>query len=129
MSSNYSNYRISIGGVTLNDTMVSKGTYRLEKAEREINAWRDANGTDHIDNYNDMKTVITFSLRERSLAEQEAIITMFSSLENLSVTYWDDFVANYSTGTFFMHPPEFRHRNIEKDSILYDTTEIVLEEY
>lgn len=124
----YAQYRVKIGTTTIKNTMIAPETYQIVKNERVIYTWKDANQVEHRDMEDDLKTEISFSIRERTMAEQASIASIFATLKNLTVEYWDDIVGDYVTGTFYMEAPTFntvRHGA----SLLYRETPIRLIEY
>ena len=74
------------------------------------------------------KMDIQFSLRERSLAEQDSIKDIFAFQEEIAVTYWDDAACSYKSGRFRMEAPEFSHISTV-GGINYAETPIHLIEY
>lgn len=129
MSDNYLGYRLKIGNTIIYSKWIAPGSYSATPKERIVATWLDADQKTHRDVVSTGKMEIVFSVRERSKAEQAEIATIFSSYNNLSVTYWDDRSAVYRTGLFFMTPPTFKHKNAQAGSITYDPTQIKLTEY
>lgn len=124
----YAQYRVKIGTTVIKNTMIAPESYSIVKNERLIYTWTDANQVEHRDMEDDLKTEISFSIRERTMAEQADIASVFSTLKNLTVEYWDDILGDYATGTFYMDPPTFttvRHGA----SLMYRETAIHLIEY
>lgn len=125
----YLGYRLKINNTIIYSNWIAPGSYQATPKERLVYSWEDANEKKHRDVLPDPQYEITFSLRERTLAEQISIAPIFSSYENISVTFWDDVNAVYKTGLFFMTRPTFSHKNAQAGSIMYDQTQIVLTEY
>jgi len=125
----YLGYRLSINNTIIYSNLIAPGSYSLQKQQRMVYTWKDANQVEHHDATGVPKIVISFSLRERSLSEQASVAGIFSSYENITVTYWDDIAGDYETGTFYMDPPTFSHHNAQAGSIMYDPTQITLTEY
>ena len=71
---------------------------------------------------------IQFSLRQRNLTEQNNLTGLFSTQENIPVTYLDDASCTYKNGTFRMEAPEFSHISTV-GGINYEATPIHLIEY
>ena len=124
----YSGYRIIINGITIWNSLISKGTYQAVPQKRIAASWEDANLISHEEVLSNRKMDISFALRERSLEEQESIMGIFALEENVPVTYWDDKTCTYKTGTFKMEAPKFQHRNTI-GGINYNPTTIHLIEY
>lgn len=124
----YSGYRIIINGITIWNSLISKGTYQTIPQKRIAASWEDANIISHEEVLSNRKMDISFALRERSLEEQEAIMGIFALEENVPVTYWDDKTCTYKTGTFKMEASKFQHRNTI-GGINYNPTTIHLIEY
>lgn len=124
----YGGYRIVINGTTITNDLIQKGTYKATPTKRIVDSWLDANLIEHQDVLPTRKMDIQFSLRERSLSEQDSLKGLFSRQENISVTYWDDKSCTYKTGTFRMEEPEFSHLNTV-GGINYAETPIHLIEY
>ena len=124
----YNNYRLIINGITISNDLVQKGTYKAIPTKRVVATWLDANFIEHQDVLPTRKMDITFSLRQRSLAEQDSLKGIFAVQENISVTYWDDVTCAYKTGTFRMEALEFSVLNTI-GGINYAETPIHLIEY
>lgn len=125
----YLGYRITIGETNITNDLIQKGSWKYSPVKKIIKEWEDANGTIHQDIRTLPRVEISFSIRVRTLTEQESLASLFATQENLSVTYWDDITCTYKTGTFFMNAPTFNHLNTATGQILYDATEIHLTEY
>lgn len=125
----YEGYRIKIGDVVIPDTLISQGTYEFVNERRQIRSWQDANGIFHNDYFQRLQASITFSIRERSLEDHESIKGIFSKMENVAVTYWDDYDCEYKTGTFEMKKPKIKHRFAPNGTLFYEATQIALGEY
>lgn len=124
----YNGYRIIINGVTVWNSLISKGTYQAVPQKRIAASWEDANLISHEEVLSNRKMDISFALRERSLEEQESIRGIFALEENIPVTYWNDKTCEYKTGTFKMEAQKFQHRNTI-GGINYNPTTIHLIEY
>ena len=129
MSLSYLGYRVKIGNTIISNDLIKKGSYSFVKGKRMVADWEDAVKTEHQNLMTKRKVKISFSLRERDLAEQDSIKGIFQSEENLPVTYWDDYDCEYKSGTFFMEAPEIQHENTAVGGIFYATTPIKLTEY
>lgn len=127
--SEYDNIRISINSTDIPNSLIAKGTYSFIKDKRVAGEWTDGNGITHQDIFTDRKVTITFSIRERSLTEQESIVGIFAAQEDVPVEYWDDYDCTYKTGMFRMNAPTIQHLTVANNDIEYATTQIVLEEY
>lgn len=125
----YSGYRIEINGVKISNSFISQGSYSLKKTRRVLSEYYDANGVKHEELSNRETAEISFSIRERSMKEQEQLSAIFAQYENVTVTYWDDASTTYKTGIFKMERPRFSHRNTRHGSINYAKTTINLKEY
>lgn len=128
MSTTYAGYRLIIGGTTVSNDLIQKGSYSFKKEKRIATQFKDSVLVDHQQVLPTRKVVISFSLRERDLDEQDSIKGIFATQENISVTYWDDYECVYNTGTFYMEAPEITHRNTV-GGINYNSTPITLTEY
>ena len=124
----YNGYRIALNGITVTNDLVQKGTYKAIPTKRVVATWLDANFIEHQDVLPTRKMDIQFSLRQRSLAEQDSIKGIFATQENVSVVYWDDKTCDYKVGTFRMEAPEFSHISTV-GGINYAETPIHLIEY
>lgn len=130
MSLNYSGYRVKIGNTIISNDLIQKGTYSFIKNKRIPGDWKDAAQIQHQQVLDNRKVTISFSLRERSLTEQDSVKGIFTSQENLSVQYWDDYACEYQTGTFYMDAPSISHLNTAGgNGINYAATQIKLTEY
>lgn len=124
----YNGYRLIINGITIYNSLISKGTYQATPQKRIVAKWEDANLIEHEEVLSNRKMDISFALRERSLDEQDSIKGIFATEENVPVTYWDDRTCAYKTGTFKMEASKFSHRNTI-GGINYNPTTIHLVEY
>lgn len=124
----YNGYRLIINGITIYNSLISKGTYQATPQKRIAAKWEDANLIEHEEVLSNRKMDISFALRERSLDEQDSIKGIFATEENVPVTYWDDKTCAYKTGTFKMEASKFSHRNTI-GGINYNPTTIHLVEY
>lgn len=124
----YQGYRLIINGTQINNDLIQKGTYEFTKEKRMSADWEDATKTQHQQIVSRRKVVISFSLRERNLSEQESVAGIFATQEDIPVTYWDDYDCSYKTGSFFMKAPKISHRNTI-GGINYAATSIQLTEY
>ena len=124
----YANWRVKIGGTIITNDLIQKGSYYFVKSKRMAADWNDAVMTQHQFMMEKRKVHISFSLRERDLAEQDSIKAIFAAQENLTVEYWDDYECVYKTGSFYMDAPEINHRNTT-NGINYAATPIKLTEY
>lgn len=107
----YNGYRLIINGITIYNSLISKGTYQAVPQKRIAASWEDANLISHEEVLSNHKMDISFALRERTLDEQDSIKGIFATRENVPVTYWDDETCAYKTGTFKMDASKFSHRN------------------
>lgn len=128
MSLTYEGYRVKIGNTIISNDLIQKGSYSFVKSKRIAADWEDAVKTQHQNMMTKRKVRITFSIRERSLTEQDSIKGIFDTEENITVKYWDDYDCVYREGTFFMDAPEISHRNTV-GGINYASTSIKLTEY
>ena len=128
MSLTYEGYRVKIGNMIISNDLIQKGSYSFVKSKRIAADWEDAVKTQHQNMMTKRKVRITFSIRERSLTEQDSIKGIFDTEENITVKYWDDYDCVYREGTFFMDAPEISHRNTV-GGINYASTSIKLTEY
>lgn len=128
MSLSYAGYRVKIGNQIINNNLIQKGSYSFVKEKRIPSSWEDVNKYEHQQVNSARKVVITFSLIERDLTEQDSIKSIFATQENLSVQYWDDYACEYKSGTFYMDAPKISHRNTI-GGLRYNATPIKLTEY
>lgn len=128
MSLTYAGYRLIVGGTTISNDLIQKGSYSFVKQKRIATEFKDSVLTDHQQVLPNRKVIISFSLRERNLEEQDSVKGIFATQENVSVTYWDDYECTYKTGTFYMDAPQITHRNTV-GGINYNSTPITLTEY
>lgn len=125
----YLGYRVIINGTTVPDNLIAKGSWNMSKPKRIVSQWEDANKVEHEDVLPTRQVDIKFSLKRRTLAEQEQIIGILSLQEHIPVTYWDDYTCSYKTGDFKMDAVDFKHENTEYGDIQYTATPIHLREY
>ncbi len=124
----YGGYRVIINGITIPDRMMIRESYGTTANERQIYSWTDANQIAHYDVAEKPKMSVEFSLRRRTLAEQEELTGAFESFQNITVTYWDDKTCSYKEGLFKMDPPQFINY-VDHDELWYTATAIHLTEY
>ena len=125
----YLGYRVIINGITVPDNLIAKGSWNMSKPKRIVSNWKDANQIEHEDVLPTRKVDIKFSIKRRTLSEQESIIGILGLQESVPVTYWDDYDCTYKTGTFKMDAVTFNHENTEYGDIRYTATPIHLTEY
>lgn len=131
----YNGYQLKIGDLKLpcpdgyNITIVENGTYSLVRGKRLITDWQDANGDFHHETYAKDKSVINFTIKERSREQQESLHELFASDENIEVEYWDDYEQEYRTGLFYMDEVEAITSVATLDNIYYGSINITLTEY
>lgn len=124
----YAGYRIIMNGVTIHNSMISKGSFQITPGKRIAATWTDANLVEHQEVLSNPKMNISFNIRERNLNEQISIKGIFALKENIPVTYWDDESCEYKTGMFYMDAPQISHRNTI-GGINYNATKIQLHQY
>jgi hypothetical protein len=125
----YAGYRVKIGNTIISNDLIQKGTYSFQKPKRIAGSWKDEQQIEHQQVLSNRKVAISFSIRERELADQETITGIFATQENLTVEYWDDYDCTYKTGTFYMNAPKISHVNSSGGSLFYAATPIQLTEY
>ena len=128
MSLTYLGYRVKIGNTIISNDLIQKGSYNFVKNKRIPSDWKDAAQIQHQQVLDNRKVTISFSLRERDLSEQDTVKGIFTTQENLTVKYWDDYACEYKEGTFYMDAPTITHRNTS-GGINYAATPIKLTEY
>ena len=130
MSLTYLGYRVKIGNTIISNDLIQKGSYNFVKNKRIPSDWKDAAQIQHQQVLDNRKVTISFSLRERKLTEQDDIKAIFTTQENLTVKYWDDYACEYKEGTFYMDAPTITHRTAAVEGgLLYASTPIKLTEY
>ncbi len=125
----YNGYRIKINGIIVSDNFISEGSYSAQKVKRVLDEYHDAYGVEHEFISPHKPVEISFSIRERSMAEQAKLSALFNQYENVPVEYWDDVKCEYKSGNFKMEQPTFSHANTRGGSIKYKKTNIKLMEY
>lgn len=125
----YNGYRIKINGIIVDNNIISRGSYSLQKKKRVLAEYYDANGDRHEETSPREKAEISFTIRERTTKEQSGLSGIWEVCENILVEYWNDKTATYETGLFKMESPVFKHRNTLGGTINYDRTTISLREY
>lgn len=123
----YAGYRVQIGSTTISDEIILKGSYSFVKEKRVSGSWTDANGITHEDYFPNDKVIIKFTLIERDASDNAALMSLLTSSDSFSVTYWDDYASDYSTGTFRIPRPTLDHLKAVGE-IRYGDTQITLEE-
>lgn len=125
----YKGYRIKINGNIVSNDIVSQGSYSAQRERRVLEEFYTADGVRHEKLSKRVTMKISFSIRERSMKEQENIENIFQQNEKVEVEYWDDIAREYRNGIFKIERPIFKHRNTRNNTISYDKTSIVLKEY
>lgn len=125
----YNGYRVIINGTTIPDNLIARGSWEFDKQKRITGSYKDGNQIEHEDILSNRKVDILFSLKPRTLEEQDSIKGIFQTQENVPVTYWDDWLCDYRTGTFKMDSPKCKHRDTIYGTINYLATPIHLTEY
>lgn len=124
-----SDYRVKINNIKVPNTYISRGTYSLERPLRIAETYEDASGIKHEITFASKKTKIKFTLREHSSDEHNSFAALLATVQNVSVSYWDDQTNSYLSGTFRIKDFTWSHMNIIGSSIEYGPTSIELEEY
>lgn len=136
---NYLGYQLMIEELTLpylqgTDTnIIVNGTFAVTKERRVANEWTDANGHLHRELYEDARTIIRFTIKERT-AEQHALLRPLLEINPyddtpLLVTYWDDESGEYKVGEFYLDNVEAVTSIATQDDIYYGALNITLTEY
>ena len=125
----YDGYRLKINGVTVPNTIMTRGSWNASNKQRLIRSFTDANGTLHESYYPHKKVEITFSLREHSVEEHDSFITYFSDHSHVAIEYWDDDSATYMTFDGKISDIEWSHNTAYNDEIRYNPTDIEIVEY
>lgn len=120
-------YRVKIGNTEIPNSWISRGSYSISNNPRECERFTDATGIEHIIPFGKSKTTITFSVREHRATEHSQIASILANRFNLSVEYYDDNVGAYKEGNFHIKDFTWSHNNA--DPIVYNSTNITLEEY
>ena len=132
----FEGWLIKFGSTVLPNKYLEK--YKDKPNQRlELDASRDATVLLHRQTSPNYKTSLTVPIRELYLGEKivlKAIIDagMLNERERqVSVTYWNDEVMDYASGTFYIADIEYtiKHVNERKLDILYEPFEIQLTEY
>lgn len=125
----YDGHRITINGTNVPSEWIEKGTFNTIPKKRVVSSWTDGNLVEHHDVLTSRKMVISFSIRVRTLADQDRFKSLFVDSEGITVQFWDDRICDYRTGSFYMDDITFAHINSQANSLLYDATPIKLTEY
>ena len=132
----FEGWLIKFGSTVLPNKYLEK--YKDRPNQRlELDASRDATALLHRQTSPNYKTSLTVPIRELYLGEKivlKAIIDagMLNERERqVSVTYWNDEVMDYASGTFYIADIEYtiKHVNERKLDMLYESFEIQLTEY
>lgn len=138
---NYEGYQFKINGTTFpcvninldtwRDVIIETGSYSISSEYPLLEEWTDLNGTIHRQYGTEKKTTISFTIKERSLAQQNLLVSreLFTNRTNLTVEYYDDETCQYKTGRFFMDGPDSTVSIATKDNIYYGKMKIKLVEY
>ena len=132
----FEGWLIKFGSTVLPNKYLEK--YKDRPNQRlELDASRDATALLPRQTSPNYKTSLTVPIRELYLGEKivlKAIIDagMLNERERqVSVTYWNDEVMDYASGTFYIADIEYtiKHVNERKLDMLYESFEIQLTEY
>ena len=124
----YQGYRVKINGTIIPNVLVASGSYSFNKQPRIAGYWTDSKGEKHMEYHEKMRSIITFSIRERNLEEHESIKDIFNNQKKVNVEYWDDYECVYHTGVFDILGVTINHKKALSTDILYNATQIRLEE-
>ena len=125
----YNGHRLKINNTNIPSEWVAPGSFNVTPKKRIVQVWTDANQVEHHDVLQNRKTIIQFSVRVRTLADQDRLKGIFADSEGITVEYWDDRTCTYKTGNFYMDDITFAHLNSQAGSLLYGATQIKLTEY
>ena len=129
----YEGYLLEVNGLKLpyidGVNIFENGTYTFQKEHRSVYDWTDITGINNHEVTPAERATIRFKIKERTLEQQEKLEPLFSSLENMQVTYYDDYLCRYVTGFFYVSNKTQTTGIATRDNIYYKAEEIVLKEY
>ena len=131
----YKGYQLMISNIKLpyldetDVNIIEPGTYSTNDSQRLIEEWQDMDGDIHREVFSNKKTSIQFTIKERTLEQQEKILPILKKYNNIVVTYWSDSEAVYKTGLFFIESIDSLTSIATKDTIYYGETTIQLMEH
>lgn len=129
----YKGYLIEINGLRLpyidGVNIFENGAYNFQKERRSNFDWTDITGKNHHEVTPTERAVIKFKIKERTLEQQKKLIALFSTLENIQVTYYDDYLCEYVTSRFYVDNKTQTTGIATRDNIYYKAEEITLKEY
>lgn len=127
--SNFTGTGITINGNAFDGNFIAPNTWKVKREKRLVRSWTDMLGNIHEDYYPNKKAKISFGIRKHTEAEHEEIIAFFSSVNNVSVSFWDDSTNEYVTAVVRINVPEWLHQVTRVGGIIYAETAIEMEEY
>lgn len=95
----YAGYYLKINNTTFPQAYIKKGTYKGTTEKRIVEKWTDAAQVEHVEYSGTKKADITLSLIEHNSDEHGAIAAFFQTVDNISVSYFDDDSNDYRTAT------------------------------
>lgn len=126
----YNGYLISIGGVTIPNSFIDRSSWRIVPFDRRVvDSFYDVTGEYHEYLADHNRVSIQFTLNQHKQSDHATFIDIFDTLNDVSVTYFNDGTQLYSTGIFKIAEPEWRHKRTFDGDIWYNDTTIKLVEY
>ncbi len=122
----YQGYRIKINGAIIDNMMIKRGTYYAMPTTHVIDSYYDAAGNLHEEFHPKKKMEIGFTIREHSMEEHVAIMSVFTG-RNVAVEYWNDTTGIYDVGVFRVEDFKTPHKHAAS-RIRYGEVEFVLKE-
>lgn len=125
----YLGYRLKIKSNSVPNHFMSRGSWSVKTFQRLINSWTDANGKVHENYYPDLKTEISFELKEHNLTEHRELVQYFADKKEVYITFWNDDKCEYDSFIGKISDIEWQHSNALSDDIQYKPVKIKITEY
>lgn len=125
----YQGYRVKINGNIVQNQMIARGSYSVQKERRVLASYYDAKGVKHEELSKRETAIIKFTIRDRNLAEHAAMMKILEVENNVEVEYWDDKKLVYNIGYFKVESYKIEHQNAFQNDIMYKSMPLTLREY
>lgn len=133
----YNGYLIKIGGrwgegaLTLpmigDANIIKNGSYLVRNEEKIVREWDDLLGIHHTETFGN-KTIIEFTIKERTEAQNQLLSRLYNLLPGNSITYYDPKTHEYRSKEFKLEIPENIVTIATEKGVFFAETNIILTE-
>lgn len=121
--------RIVINNEQIHDSFIAKGTWSCVPQTRVLKSYFDGNNVYHEKLSPHVRHLISFTIREHTIAEHEKVKKTFDIIENVPVSFYDDKSGTMRSGVFRIKDLTYSHLTTENGNPRYAEMQVELEEY